>query len=138
MEKKYKIAIAILSLLVLFGIIGAVVAFTHKTTPVVVPVDTGSVEYLFSGYVTETTGNVILPTTGSVTVTFEAQPTTLPGNYQDNGTFLRAWAEKNTQSLDIPAEAKDVTITFKLAKLSKYAQVPGNIQLSVDGNNLCN
>jgi len=75
-------------------------------------VDTGSAEYLFSGYVN--TGTVVtsgetymeeevLITTGQVSVNFPAQPTNLPGNHQENGTYLRAWAEKNIKTLDIPA-----------------------------------
>ena len=67
-----------------------------------------------------------------------AQPTNLPGNYQDNGTFLRAWSEKNVQKLAIPANAKSLSITFTFAKNPKYSQIPGNIQASVEGKALCN
>lgn len=90
--------------------------------------------------VTESGINIIIqePTTGSVSVTFEAQPEKLPGNYQDNGTFLRAWAEKNKTGLLVPAEAKNIKIGFVFAKVSTYRAIPGNLQLSVDGKNLCN
>jgi hypothetical protein len=48
--------------------------------------------------------------TGSTSVIFDPQPTELPGNYQENGDMLRAWAENNTKVLYIPIEAKNVRI----------------------------
>ena len=138
MKNIYKIIIWVLWILVVLCLVWAIVAFTHQK-PVTPAVDTWSVAYLFSGYDTGTTDAVpVVPTTGSVTATFEQQPQNLPGNYQDNGTFLRAWALKNTQTLNIPDAVKDATITFELAKASRYTEIPGNIQLSVDGKTLCN
>jgi len=114
--------------------------------PIATPVDTGSVEYILSGYID--TGATLVTGTETymeeenlrweVTVAYDPQPQALPGNYQDNGSMLRAWAQNNVKTLDIPAWAKDVTIAFKLAKQSKYGQIPGNIQASVGTTKLCN
>jgi len=71
-------------------------------------------------------------------VDFPSQPTQLPWNYTDNWIVLRAWAEENKQSVEIPERAKDVKISFAFAKEPSYKMVPGNIQLSVDWKNYTN
>lgn len=132
----------VLSLLLLLAVITIIAIFwwfnkNNKTEIIATPpVETGSAEYLLSGYIT--TWGVedrvsALSTTGSETVTFKKQPTKLAWNYSGNWAILRAWAENNQKSITIPAEAKDVTITFKFTKNSKYPNIPGNLQLSVGG-----
>lgn len=78
------------------------------------------------------------PKTGSFYVELETQPKKLPWNYEDNGTFLRAWADKNIQTISIPEDAKNVKIIFELAKISQYDFIPGNVIASVDWKHLCN
>jgi hypothetical protein len=81
----------------------------------------------------------ITPTlTGEVSMSFAKQPTALAWNYTDNGTMLRAWAEKNKVKIAIPAGAKNASITIVLAKAAKYEKLPGNVQFSVDGKTLTN
>lgn len=62
----------------------------------------------------------------------------MAGNYTDNGTMLRAWAEKNKKTIDVPANAKNIMIGFVFAKTPKNEKIPGNLQLSLDGKNFCN
>jgi hypothetical protein len=52
--------------------------------------------------------------------------------------MLRAWAEKNKKTIDVPAEAKNIRIAFTFAKAPKNDKIPGNLQLSLDGKNFCN
>jgi len=94
----------------------------------------------FSGCITieQVVPVIVEPTTWSVSIQFEPQPTKLAGNYQDNGVMLRTWSEDNIKTIDIPAEAKDVVISFKLAKPSEYGSLPWNIQASVGDKKLCN
>lgn len=81
---------------------------------------------------------VLLPTTGEISAELKPQPTELAGNYTDNGIMLRAWAEKNQQFFQVPAEAKNVKIGFVFANNPKYDAIPGNLQLSINWENLCN
>lgn len=71
-------------------------------------------------------------------VYFEEQPTKLPGNYQDNGKVLRDWASKNIQKILLPETLENGKIAFTFKKISKYDNIPGNFQLSIDWKNLCN
>lgn len=132
MKKSTKIWLSLIAIVVVgLAIIGYVSSKTETVTPVI-PVLTAAVAEL------PVEPTVIIPTTGSVTVEFASQPTALAGNYTDNGTMLRAWAEKNKQSIIVPLGAKDIRIGFTFPKVSKYDAIPGNLQLSVDGKNLCN
>ena len=81
---------------------------------------------------------IATPTVWTLKVIQVAQPTKLAGNYSGNGAILRVWAKENPMTFDIPTWAKDVIITFKLAKTSIYNKVPGNIQAWADGKKLCN
>lgn len=80
------------------------------------------------------------PTTGGISMEFPRQPTKFPEphTYSSNTQYLINRELKNSVSLDIPSDAKDVTITFKLAKAAKADNVPGNIRLSVDNKIFAN
>ena len=88
------------------------------------------------------TGDVAYSSTEIVTkeivVEYEAQPTKLAWDYSGNGAMLRKWANDNVKTFNIPEGATGVEISFTLANPSKYDQLPGNIQISVDGKSLCN
>ena len=133
---KIKYMKKVLRVLLLLVVIGGVFWFrnSHKETP---KIDYTIIEtWIVSTWMVDTW--IVSPTTGSVFVTFEAQPTQLPWNYQDNGTFLRARAEKNIKTLAIPAGIKDVKIGFVFARTPQYEKIPGNLQLSLNGKNFCN
>ena len=54
-------------------------------TPVVVPVDTGAAVFVLSGEINSgTVTPVVLPSTGEVTIVYDAQPTKLAGDYSGN------------------------------------------------------
>ena len=129
MKKKVWLSVAVIVVIVaILLLIGKV-----EWKKAVVSIDTWVID---TGIVS--TWIAAVPTTGSVSVNFPAQPTALPWNYSGNWAMLRVWAEKNKQTLSIPEWASNVTLTFVLSKDSKYDQLPWNIQLSVDGKNLCN
>jgi hypothetical protein len=130
--KKTAIRLLVLAILIALAAIGY--ANYPKEAPVSTLETTGSAEAILSGVVPAE----VLPTTGSISVEFEAQPTKLAGNYTDNGTILRAWAEKNKAKLLVPAEAKNIRIGFVFAKTPKNDKIPGNLQLSLNGKNFCN
>lgn len=81
---------------------------------------------------------VVLPTTWSITVTFDVQPTKLAGNYSGNGAILRAWANDNIKTISVPAMATNIKIGFTFTKVSRYNKIPGNFQLGLDWKNFCN
>jgi len=110
------------------------------TKTVVVEEPTLTAEELFSQVTWVVDTWVVVPEVRNFLsqVEFEAQPTKLAGNYSGNGAILRAWANNNVKTIDIPADLIDGKIIFEFAKISKYDNIPGNLQLSIDGKNLCN
>jgi hypothetical protein len=133
----------LLLFLLVVGIVILVFIFADRITPLLNnnPQLTGEV---MTGIDVELSGTVdtweVVPeiVTGSTSVIFDPQPTELPGNYQENGDMLRAWAENNTKVLYIPIEAKNVRIWFVFTKISHYDNIPWNLQLSVGRIHLCN
>lgn len=118
---------------------GVVVPITEVWTIAIVEVSstdyTGVVATWNETYMEE---EILIIQTWSVSVEFEAQPTQLAWDYSGNWAILRAWAAKNVKTLAVPAWVKNVTITFKMAKASKYINIPGNIDADIDGKHLAN